>query len=182
MKKAQALWFLLNKIDRKNTVLLRELDLDKDKYPFFYLLNWNEKYHDSILKKVALQSMDRTNYYFSIVDATEYSPYTNYLKMDNLKSSNNSQNDIINNFLQNLPSISKSKKSPDVYQEEITDDILINDLANSLPISETFASILIKQEKFDLAIRIYEELSLIKPEKSLYFATQILELKNKLTK
>ena len=31
MNKAQQLWFLLNKIDRDNTVILREFDSDREK-------------------------------------------------------------------------------------------------------------------------------------------------------
>jgi hypothetical protein len=33
-----------------------------------------------------------------------------------------------------------------------------------------------KQGKYDLAIKIYEKLSLAKPEKRLYFATRISEI------
>ena len=181
MNKAQTLWILLNKIDRDNSALLREFDFDRDKYPFFYLLNWNEKYSVSIQRKVALQSINRTNYFFSTVDANDFTISTKNDVADNISVSK-SQQEIIDNFLISLPSISKPKRST---LETNEDSISENDYSNlglNLPISETFAKILIKQEKFESAIRIYEQLSLIKPEESLYFATQILELKNKLTK
>jgi len=181
MNKAQPLWILLNKIDRDNSSLLREFDFDRDKYPFFYLLHWNEKYPIQIQRKVALQSSNRSNYYFSSIDANEYSS-TNKSEVFENKSFEQSQLEIIDNFLTTLPNLSKPKRGLLDSNEDSTSEMDYSDLDLNLPVSETFAKILIKQDKFESAIRIYEQLSLIKPEKSLYFASCILELKNKLTK
>lgn len=181
MNKAQALWLLLNKIDRDNSSLLREYDLDREKYPFFFLLNWNEKYGQPIQRKVALQSINRTNYYFSTIDANEFTFFDKNQVLVN-KSENHSQVEIIDNFLTSLPSITKPKRSSFDPNDDSLSKSDYSDLGLNLPVSETFAKILIKQEKFESAIRIYEQLCLIKPEKSLYFASHILELKNKLTK
>ena len=40
--KSQKLWFLLNRFDRSKEEELRFFDEDRIKYPFFYLLDWNE--------------------------------------------------------------------------------------------------------------------------------------------
>jgi hypothetical protein len=179
MNKAQSLWFLLNKIDREDQLVLGQLEMDKEKYPFFYLLKWNEAYYGSEKKKIALQSLNRVNYYYSVMDAPNYQQKDYGVQIDH-DSDRPTQNELIDRFLINLPSISKPKKDFTDYQR---DDNLIsegNETLKSLPVSETFAKILIKQEKFDLAIRIYEQLSLIKPEKSIYFANQIFDLKNKI--
>ncbi len=45
-------------------------------------------------------------------------------------------------------------------------------------ITETMARIYIQQEKFDKAIAVYEKLSLLKPEKSAFFASLIEKIKN----
>ncbi|MEY2829072.1 MAG: hypothetical protein RIQ33_930 [Bacteroidota bacterium] len=47
-------------------------------------------------------------------------------------------------------------------------------------VTETMAKIYVDQEKYDKAISIYEKLCLLKPEKSVFFATRITELKNKI--
>ena len=47
-------------------------------------------------------------------------------------------------------------------------------------ITETMAEMLVKQEKYDRAIAAFEKLRLLKPEKSVFFATRISEIKNKL--
>ena len=145
------------------------------------MLNWNEKYSTKDQRKVALQSLNRTNYYFSILDANDYKNIKKEIDVheDSLYSS---QNEIIDSFLNKLPSISRPKRILEDPNDESNLESNFSDKDLSLPVSETFAKILIKQEKFESAIRIYEQLSLIKPEKSLYFATQILELKNQLTK
>ncbi|MEN9958344.1 MAG: hypothetical protein RLZZ474_588 [Bacteroidota bacterium] len=166
INKSQQLWYLLNRFDREeseaNILLLQDLE----KYPFFYLLNWNFEQGKQILRKTALQSPIRKQFHQLNFDAPELSTHL---------VPSNSQQDIIEDFLQKMPSLAKVKKqtSSDDVEPEV-------DLAASTwtpPVSETFAIILVKQQKYQQAIDIYEQLILAKPEKRLYFATRISELK-----
>jgi tetratricopeptide (TPR) repeat protein len=49
---------------------------------------------------------------------------------------------------------------------------------NSMPVSETYAKILVQQNQIDKAIEVYERLILIFPKKSALFAIEIENLKN----
>ncbi|MFN5787057.1 MAG: hypothetical protein ACK457_13915, partial [Flavobacteriia bacterium] len=51
---------------------------------------------------------------------------------------------------------------------------------NSMPVSETLARIFALQGNYPKAIFAYEQLILINPEKKVFFASQIEELKKKL--
>lgn len=170
--KAQKLWFLLNKIDRVDQ---SELNQDKLQYPYFYLLHWNERF--SVLKqqKIALQSSQRKQYFQSIFDiSTEIDEVSEILPAEEIKAI---QESLIDQFILNQPTLAKPKRSEidDTPQEDLSA------VEFSLPISETVAILLTKQGKYLQAIELYEKLSLIKPEKRLYFATRILELQNLLT-
>ncbi len=170
--KAQKLWFLLNKIDRTDQ---SELNLDKSLYPYFYLLHWNERF--SILKqqKIALQSLQRKQYFQSIFDiSTEIEEVSEKLPAEEIKAL---QDSLIDQFILNQPTLAKPKRSEieDTPQEDLSA------VEFTLPISETVAILLTKQGKYLQAIELYEKLSLIKPEKRLYFASRILELQNLLT-
>ena len=166
INKSQQLWYLLNRFDREesetNTLLLKDLE----NYPFFYLLNWNFEQGQQIMRKTALQSPIRQQFYHANFDAPV---------LTNNNSTANTQQDIIEDFLQKMPSLAKAKK------QSSSDDVELDvDLAASTwtpPVSETFAIILAKQQKYQQAIDIYEQLILAKPEKRLYFATRISELK-----
>lgn len=176
--KAQDLWFLLNKIDRSNLSLQHSFDADKESYPYFYLLFWNEKFNPNLQKKVALMSSSRKHYFESIFDIEENA--IAYVDVESFKPSIpdvKEQLQVIDNFLQNLPSIARPKKN---MSEDDSDVLDLAELKNATPVSETFAKILERQEKYERAIEMYEKLSLIKPEKSLYFASRISELKHKL--
>jgi hypothetical protein len=170
--KAQKLWFLLNKIDRFDQ---SDLSQDKVAFPYFYLLQWNERF--SVLKqqRIALLSTQRKQYFQSVYDIEEESQELGISKpAEEIKAL---QDSIIDQFIQNQPSLSKPKKSRD-------DDEPIEDLAAvefSLPVSETIAILLTKQGKYLQAIELYEKLSLIKPEKRVYFASRIEELQKILT-
>jgi hypothetical protein len=49
---------------------------------------------------------------------------------------------------------------------------------NSIPVSETYAKILVQQNQIDKAIKVYERLILIFPKKSALFVAEIENLKN----
>jgi hypothetical protein len=168
-KKSQELYLLLNRYDRSNESVQSGLKECETSYPYFYLLNWNLSQDTLLQRKIALQSPFRTQYYYSILDA----PVQQYqINLNETVIHLSEQNDIIDKFLTNQPSLTRPKKSTEDVSE-------INDLSEipfSPPISETFAIILIKQGKISLAIDIYTKLMLSKPEKRLYFASQISEL------
>ena len=88
-----------------------------------------------------------------------------------------SRKELIDKFIAENPSITKPKAefyNPiSVAQNSITDK---GDI-----VSETLAKIYEKQGYFDKAISIYEKLSLKNPEKSIYFAAQIEQIKESQT-
>jgi len=170
--KAQKLWFLLNKLDRSDQA---ELASDKTLFPYFYLLHWNERF--SLLKqqKIALQSAQRKNYFKSIFDIQE--EVNDVIEIKPAEEIKALQDSIINQFILNQPSLSKPKKTN--FDDEPVEDLAAVEF--TLPVSETIAILLTKQGKYLQAIELYEKLSLIKPEKRLYFATRISEIQNLLT-
>ena len=170
LNKSQRLWYLLNRFDRENESVMNGLMKDQDRYPFFYLLNWNSKQGKSQLKKTALRSPLRAQFYSTHHDAPE---------INSPLESGTKQIDIINQFLENLPTLTKSKKSS--VAEDTEPSVDLADKVWTPPVSETFAIILVKQQKYQQAIEIYEQLILAKPEKRLYFASRISELQQNLT-
>jgi tetratricopeptide (TPR) repeat protein len=166
LNKAQHLWYLLNRFDREESEALNMLINDQEMFPYFYLLNWNFNQGKTALRKTALCSPIRSQFYQVNFDAPEIS------KVSKIKDN---QVDIIDDFLQNLPSIPKLAKSIPLDENNPNEDLSkVNWLP---PVSETFAIILVRQQKYQQAIDIYEQLILAKPEKRLYFATRISDLK-----
>ena len=157
--KTQELYLLLYKYNRNNIDSQNVISDYVNKYPYFFLLNWNLQLDSITQRKIALQSPFRSHYHHSIVDA----PLA--LKANHAKKivSFENQIEIVDQFLTNQPTISRNKKNN-------TDNLGIAD------VSETFAIILVKQGKISLAIDIYTKLMLSKPEKRLYFASRISEL------
>jgi hypothetical protein len=77
--------------------------------------------------------------------------------------------DLIDNFIQNEPSIQRNIKVADKQEDISADSVRENDSF----MSETLASIYVKQRLFDKAIAVYRKLELKNPEKNVYFASQI---------
>ena len=170
LNKSQRLWYLLNRFDRDNESVMTGLAKDQDRYPFFYLLNWNSNQGKSLLRKTALRSPIRTQFYHTHHDAPELNPPL---------ESGTDQIDIINQFLEKLPSLTKSKKTS--LGDDIEPSLDLSEKVWTPPVSETFAIILVKQQKYQQAIEIYEQLILAKPEKRLYFASRISDLQQNIT-
>jgi hypothetical protein len=89
-------------------------------------------------------------------------------------AANLSKQEIIDRFIENEPSITKS--GPVFYDpsEAAKQSIRENDNL----VTETMAKLLVKQGKFLQAIRIYRKLSLKFPQKSSYFASQIKQIED----
>ncbi len=175
MEKSRQLWFLLQKIDRNNLAAYQLLASDKVKYPFFYLLKWNEQLSDEELRQVALQSLNRGNFKISL-GGSEKIDLQSINNVDEEKQSF-SQDVLIDQFLEKAPVISKLKKTE---IDEIETEIDYSSQTFDFPISETFAKILVKQAKYTLALEVFEQLSLKFPEKKTYFASQMKEINEKI--
>lgn len=88
---------------------------------------------------------------------------------DSSKGKVKKENNLIDNFIQNEPRINRSIK---VVEKQ--EDISLGSLEDKDGfISETLASIYVKQKLFDKAIAVYNKLVLKNPEKNVYFASQI---------
>ena len=179
LEKAQKLWFLLHRFDRTNRTDLAIFNADKERYPFFYLLHWNEKHNISQQRKVALKSNSRLNYFKSIRDISirdiETIDIENPFEFDDKSENlNNVQAQLIEDFLLKMPTITKIKKGSN--ESELNEDVDFSEVTYHPPTTESYAIILEKQGKYDLAIKVYEKLSLAKPEKRLYFASRISEI------
>jgi len=83
-------------------------------------------------------------------------------------------NDLIDDFIQNEPRLQRNVKVVE-KQEDISKDSLRE---NDGFMSETLATIYVKQKLFDKAIAVYEKLVLKNPEKNVYFASQIERIEN----
>lgn len=85
--------------------------------------------------------------------------------------------ELIDSFLGN----SGKAKKPSMHQSKpVQNETPEHNFVPDDLVSETLAKIYIKQNKIEEAIRIYEQLSLLEPEKKLKFARLIDELKKKL--
>jgi len=174
LEKAQKLWFLLHRFDRTNQAEIDIFNDDKKKYPFFYLLHWNEKSHKIQQRKISLQSNSRLNYFNSIFDIEPFEKVDPFDLNNKPESSYNIQRQLIEDFLLKMPTISKIKKSTN--ENDSIEELDFSKVTYQAPTTESYAIILEKQGKYDLAIKVYEKLSLAKPEKKLYFATRISEI------
>ena len=173
LEKAQKLWFLLHRFDRTNRAELDIFTLDKERYPFFYLLHWNEKNNVRQQRKIALKSNSRLNYFKSIHDIEFELDNSIEFNLDT-EITNSVQAQLIEDFLLKMPTITKIKKSPSDI--ELDEEVDFSEATYQAPTTESYAIILEKQGKYDLAIKVYEKLSLAKPEKRLYFASRISEI------
>lgn len=101
-----------------------------------------------------------------------------FLSENNSNNDNQEQidkNSIIDKFLEKNPRI--IPKNAINVEEEVT-DISENSVAEQEYLTETLAKIYLKQKNYDKAMKIYQKLSLKFPQKSIYFADQILQIKN----
>ncbi len=93
-------------------------------------------------------------------------------KEDNLKQAKALMNEFIGN--------DEEDSEPDDLKVNLAELMSFSMQRHDEFVTETMAKVYIQQEKFDKAIATYEKLSLLKPEKSVFFAAQIVELKNKI--
>jgi tetratricopeptide (TPR) repeat protein len=93
-------------------------------------------------------------------------------KADNLKEAKALMNEFIGN--------DEEDNEPDDLKVNLAELMSFSMQRHDDFVTETMAKVYVQQEKYDKAIATYEKLSLLKPEKSVFFAAQIIELKNKI--
>jgi hypothetical protein len=82
------------------------------------------------------------------------------------------EGDLIENFIKKEPRMDRTKP---VVEEDVSQSSVIED---EEIVTQTLAQLYVSQKLYEKAISAYEKLSLKYPEKNIYFAAQIQEIKN----
>ncbi len=148
---------------------------------------------DEILKKIEQINLNKTKPKESTIEQqitvdfkTKAEEKENFLSFEewldwlSRKDKKETTNDLIDQFLENASDISRIKAVPDSNQVDLTEQLLQPEEMEV--ISEQLARLYYQQGYFDKALKMYEKLFLKYPEKSIYFASLIQEIKQKLDK
>jgi tetratricopeptide (TPR) repeat protein len=109
-----------------------------------------------------------SNEYFTLEDYNE----TESQDKDEVEMSSE---ELIDKFIRDNPRI-----IPVEHEESVKENIFL-DLPPENIVSETLAEIYVGQGVYDMAIECYEKLILLEPEKSIYFAKLIEDIRNRKT-
>jgi len=115
--------------------------------------------------------IDKSKLKFSFIEWIKYSEKKSDSVIDE-KIPLENKIDIIDDFIDKSPSISKVDKN-----HEISDLELENVFSPEELMTETLAKIFLKQKKYTKALKAYRILSLKYPEKNAFFAVQIKKIK-----
>lgn len=131
----------------------------------FYTLKENEEQEEEKLK-------DKNHTFTDWMEVVDKSEETSKSEPEKPAKPKKKNLDLIDNFIQNEPSIQRNIKVADKQEDISVDSVRENDSF----MSETLASIYVKQRLFDKAIAVYRKLELKNPEKNVYFASQIKKI------
>lgn len=105
---------------------------------------------------------------------------SSHKEQEKTKEKTISENSLIDQFLDNASSLTRIKVEQGTVNEDLTEQLIPAEELEM--ISEPLAQLYYKQGYYDKALKMYEKLILNNPEKSIYFASLIQEIKNKLDK
>jgi len=143
------------------------IQIETDKTKEADTIELNEKYLKTFESEKKLTFQEWLNF---VSANKEFIPTNNKIE----------HNDLIDRFLNNLDNLEKIKPSANADTTDLTENLVQPEELEI--VSENLAQLYDSQGYFDKALKIYEKLILKYPEKSIYFANKIEEIKKKINK